>query len=164
MRLNLKKQGHWPLKSINSLTLKNFETCQQIIDNTINNMFKDLKLNILQNDYIEPTNILNKEYNFQIGNRTDFKLPELTDNLIFVYTDGSKQADDRTGYGVYIYYHGSANSIDEFDRLQPFNTVFQSKTYAITRATNILRDAQTEPKNIYILSDSQSVLNSLKMA
>ena len=113
-------------------------------------MFKDLKLNILQNDYIVPTNILNKKYNIQIGNRTDFKLPELTDNLIFVYTDGSKQADDRTGYGVYIYYHSSANSIDEFDRLQPSNTVFHSKAYAITHATNILIETQTKQKNIYI--------------
>ena len=161
--LKLQKQGHWPHHSISiePSARKTFETCQQIMDNTINNMFKGLKLNILQNDYIKPSNIINKDYNIQIGHRLEFDLPELTDNITFVYTDGSKQADDRTGYGVYIYHHESVTTIEEFDRLQPFNTVFQSEAYAIIRATSILIDAQTKQKNIHIFSDSQSVLNSL---
>ena len=110
--LKLQKQGHWPHHSIEPSARKTFETCQQIMDNTINNMFKGLKLNILQNDYIKPSNIINKDYNIQIGHRLEFDLPELTDNITFVYTDGSKQADDRTGYGVYIYHHESVTTIE----------------------------------------------------
>ena len=159
--MKLKKQGHWPQQSIDTSTFKSFQTCQQLIDSTIDNMFNDLKLNILHNDYIIPSDIINKNYTILIGNRKEFNLPELTDNIIFVYTDGSKQADDRTGYGVYIYHHNTTTTCEEFDRLKPFNTVFQSEAYAIIRAANILINLKTENKNIYIFSDSQSVLTSL---
>ena len=113
--LKLKKQEHWPHQSIDPTNRKTFQTSQQITDNTIDN-------------YISPTDIIN--YTIQIGNRLKFNLPELTDNMIFVYTDESKQDDDRTRYGVYII-HESATYNEEFDRLKPFNTVFQSETYAI---------------------------------
>ena len=97
--LKLKKQEHWSHQSIDSTNRKTFQTSQQITDNTIDN-------------YISPTDIIN--YTIQIGNRLKFNLPELTDNMIFVYTDESKQDDDRTGYRVYI--HESATTNEEFDR------------------------------------------------
>ena len=159
--LKLKNQGHWPHQSIDHSSRKSFLTCQQLIDSTIHTIFKDSKLNISHFDYISPTYIINKNYTIQIGNRQEFLLPELTENIICVYTDGSKQKNDRTGYGVLIYIHDSNTSIEEFDRLQPFNTVYQSEAYAIIRAVMLLINSDTINKNIFIFSDSQSVLASL---
>ena len=79
---------------------------------------------------------------------------------ILVYTDGSKDETEKTGYGVHF------QNIDIEDIKQPmnsWNTVFQAETVALLKATeSVLNYPQIRlpGKPIVFYSDSQSVVKS----
>ena len=53
----------------------------------------------LKTDRIIPTSLLNKKYNITIENRNEIKIKNHQE-YILIFTDGSKQQDGKTGYGI----------------------------------------------------------------
>ena len=73
------------------------------------------------------------------------------------YTDGSRLAS-RSGYGLYII-QGESELAKSNGYLGQNATVFQSEVYAIQKASEILREVDTD--SVTIFTDSQSALNAL---
>ena len=159
--MKLKGQGHWPSQSINTKKLTSFETAQQILDKMISNIFSNDPLQKNEKDVTIPLEIIEKRYSISIKDEKSIVIPIQDPNMVIAYCDGSKHSNDNTGYGLCIFLTED-NVTEEFDSLQPFNSVYQSEAFAITRVVTILAEFNTLDKQIEIFSDSQSVLKSLK--
>ena len=93
-------------------------------------------------------------------------------NSVIVYTDGSRIKDKDTG----VFNVGSGFLVTKTDvkgertvvgheshHLQDYNTVFQAEATAMERAARYLfRNTMRNPKQVYILTDSMSLLQSLQ--
>ena len=117
---------------------------------------KNLGIDPLFNDSCPAT--LNISRKFQVD-LDSFKsgLP-ISDNYTKCYTDGSKQKNGKTGYGLAVtrgdHMIGSENA-----QVSTTNSVFQAEVYAIDKSCHLLR--QLETKSVTIFSDSMSGLYAL---
>ena len=83
------------------------------------------------------------------------------DGDIFVYTDGSKDTEGKTGAGAVIYDCDKKIIISNKWHLGRFATVFQAEVYAIMQAANMLRDKEYTNKKIVVHSDSRAALQAI---
>ena len=83
---------------------------------------------------------------------------------ITAYTDGSKHADNSTGYGVVIFMNNE-DCITENYNLSTDHTVFQCESHALLRAStllhNILLSQEYIEHNAVIYTDSQALIKAL---
>ena len=106
---------------------------------------------------------LNKSFTISIKDRTyaiNF-IDQINTDDITIYTDGSG-LDNKLGYGYYISTNKNKTKIAEScGRLPDFCTVFQAEVTVISGACSKLKELDIANKNIYILSDSSSAINTL---
>ena len=98
--IRLKSLDHWPNLQIDHTARKSLEPCIYIIDRILNKIFTNYDCH--KNDLTKPTDISQKNYTLEI-NGNDMVPLEPTNYIITTYTDGSKHADETTGYGVAIF-------------------------------------------------------------
>ena len=80
----------------------------------------------------------------------------------FSYTDGSKDEEQRTGYGAHIIDNRIPNEGRSIPgRMEPHNSVAQAEIQAIETAANQLTSDETTNRQITILSDSTSSIQAL---
>ena len=120
------------------------------------NELKKMGIDPLKNDTCPTT--LNISRKFQVD-LDSFKsgLPD-SETLINCYSDGSKQKNGKTGFGLAIT-KGDTMIGSENAQLNTMNSVFQAEIYAIDRSSQLLREMGTE--NVTIFSDSMSGLHAL---
>ena len=94
--LALKAENHWNFQKNKS---ENYQTSQENIDWRINNIPK-IDPNI-KTDKISPTSILDKKYKTCSEKRENIQTKDCTTNLL-IFTDGSKDDNGHTGYGIYF--------------------------------------------------------------
>ena len=82
----------------------------------------------------------------------------ISNNYTKCYTDGSKQKNGKTGYGLAVT-RGDHMISSENAQLSTTNSVFQAEVYAIDKSCHLLR--QLETKSVTIFSDSMSGLYAL---
>ena len=101
---------------------------------------------------------LNVTRNFTV-NLDSFKsgLP-ISETYTNCYTDGSKQKNNDTGYGLAVT-QGDTVISTKNESLSPLNSVFQSEVFAIDNSCQILENLNT--KSVTFFSDSQSGLSAL---
>ncbi len=109
-------------------------------------------------DKIKATNILTHKFKTIIEERENINIPSENSNII-IYTDGSKDEKNNTGYGYYIKHTGRC--LREAKPLKQFNTVFQAEVIAIDMAAKHLIDFNLKNKSLFFFSDSQAAIKSL---
>ena len=159
--IRLKSLDHWPILQIDHSIRKSLEPCYSIIDRILNKIFTNF--NHHENDLTKPTDISQKNYTLKI-NEHDMIPLEPTNYRITAYTDGSKHADDSTGYGVVIFMNSKTWMTENFT-LQGHHTVFQCEAHALHRASILLNDILSSPSlsehRVIIYSDSQALIKAL---
>ena len=161
--LRLKSLEHWPTLTIDHSIRKSFVPCSVIIDRILNNIFENYDANA--NDLLKPTDISNKKYHLNIGNR-DMTPLSPGGYIITAYTDGSKHSntDNTTGYGVVIFIN-KEDCITENYNLAAYHTVFQCEAHALYRATILLQDILSSVRykehRAIIYTDSQALIKAL---
>ena len=159
--LRLKSLDHWPSLIVDHSIRKSFEPCTVIIDRILNNIFDGYDKTT--NDLLKPTDISEKTYHLYIGDR-DMTPMNPEGHRITAYTDGSKHADNSTGYGVVIFMNNE-DCITENYNLSTDHTVFQCESHALLRAStllhNILLSQEYNEHNAVIYTDSQALIKAL---
>ena len=90
-----------------------------------------------------------------------YKLHHGADN-IEIYTDGSKNEEDQTGYGAYqIDYRCPETGKSTLGRMESYNSVAQAELQAIESAATALTEINTTDRQITFLSDSASSIKAL---
>ena len=124
-------------------------------------LFEEMNLTEHEPDYCE--RLLDERLFFVIPEWEDGR-PPLAPNRLEVFTDGSKQRDGSTGFGVFFQHGQHEHRFGQYIGTSP--TVFQSEVLAIAKgiedAAGYLDDHPELPKAVTILSDSQSALKALK--
>ena len=96
-------------------------------------------------------------YNTKILERNKIQINKEKQN-INVFTDGSKDETEKSGYGIYIIENDIKTTLSE--PMHNFNTVFQAEVTAIFNAAKILNQKKTANKMITIYTDSTSAINA----
>ncbi len=147
--ISLKAEGHWNYRKINNDKLK---TTMEIIDDKIKEITGE-NPNI-GTDKTQITTIANKEYTTTIKERTEITIEDETTNFL-IFTDGSKDEQNKTGYGVLF----CAEGIDNISKALPnYCSIFQAEATAISEASSKLNDTGVTNLKIQIYSDSQAVI------
>ena len=139
---------------------------------TMNNEYiKNLGLPQAAKDLIKPKLIIKRAYTTKYPTKQEadqYKsdLPDMINSLpietITCYTDGSKTDEEDTGYGYFITTENNNTVLAEHSaRLPSFCTVYQAELSAITAAVNQLQSIGVKDKEIIILSDSRSAIQTL---
>ena len=159
--LRLKSLDHWPTIQIDHTVRKSFEPCFTIIDRILNKIFDHY--DPTESDSTIPSDISQKNYSLKIGDRDMVPL-DPSNYIITAYTDGSKHANETTGYGVAIYMD-SKTWLTENYTMSSHHTVFQCEAHALLRASILLNDILSSPSHtehrVVIYSDSQALIKAL---
>ena len=158
--LSLIAEGHWDETSYQEKIHKNttMNTLKRLL-----NIATDTKgpIENLKTDKTKPETNLEQTYSCTIGTKKEFKLIHHPDT-IEVYTDGSKDEVQRTGYGAHIIDNKIPNEGRSIlGRMEPHNSVAQAELQAIETAANQLTSDETTNRQITILSDSASSIQAL---
>ena len=115
----------------------------------------------LKTDKIKPILNLDQKFSCTVGKKKGYKLHHGADN-IEIYTDGSKNEEDQTGYGAYqIDYRCPETGKSTLGRMENYNSVAQAELQAIESAATALTDMNTTNRQITFLSDSASSIKAL---
>ena len=115
----------------------------------------------LRTDKIKPTPNLDQKYLCTVGNKKDFKLLVNPDS-IEIYTDGSKNEENLTGYGAYKIDHRIPElGTSTLGRMENYNSVSQAELQAIESAAKAMSDNNTNGRLIIFYSDSASSIKAL---
>ena len=115
----------------------------------------------LKTDKIKPILNLDQKFSCTVGKKKGYKLHHGADN-IEIYTDGSKNEEEQTGYGAYkIDYRCPETGKSTLGRMESYNSVAQAELQAIESAAIALTDNNTTNRQITFLSDSASSIKAL---
>ena len=105
----------------------------------------------LKTDRIIPTSLLNKKYNITIENRNEIKIKNHQE-YILIFTDGSKQQDGKTGYGITF----SEEEVNEISEPLPiYSSIFQAEAIAIWQASTIINNLNLANLKLEFYTDSK---------
>ncbi len=82
-------------------------------------------------------------------------------NILYVYTDGSKIEDDRTGYG-FVYRYRNENIFSEAGHTGQKRSVYQAELCGLIQATQTLNNGFPAQEKIEFRVDNQAVLKRLQ--
>ena len=156
--INLKAEGHWESPTDNTRKSKIIPIMQKI-DNTLLGIMK--KKNI-KPDHTNPHLNLDKKITIHIPTRANFKVTK-NDQSIIGFTDGSKDENGNTGYGLHIIDTTLNYGYSEHGQLNSDNSVYQAETFAINRAALKLLELNTKNRNVVIYSDSQAAIKAMDL-
>ena len=151
-------ENHWDKKA-ETYRKTNYKTNVEIIDGELRKILGTLYNAI--SDKTRPALNINQNYDTHIPKRPDFKVSE---NLqtIKVFTDGSKDELNNTGFGYHIVDEISQLGHSSHGKLNNHNSVFQAEAYGIEASVKFLISQDTQNRNIVIYSDSQATIKSLQ--
>ena len=147
--------------TIRLMSTNNWTKDSALINNTHAHTCKELvnELKLPQGALDKSTkNQINKKYVCSLD-KTDGLKQETNDQILTIYTDGSKDENDNTGIGIYSNKYSKIIKISE--RLPSHATVFQAEIWAIKRAAEELLRNKTLGKVIQIRADSAAALMAL---
>ena len=127
--LSMKAEGHWDNNQYDTiLPVTNREKIEV--------HFKELKISVNSNlDKIRPIDNITTNFNTKILERNKIQINKEKQN-INVFTDGSKDETEKSGYGIYIVDNDIKTTLSE--PMHNFNTVFQAEVTAIYKAAKII--------------------------
>ena len=159
--LRLNSTDHWPSTHVDFSNRPSLVPCHVVINRILNVIFGNY--DPTTNDLCKPSDISSKNYNLNIADR-DMVPESPNDYVITTYTDGSKHADNTTGYGVVIYLN-SEHWVTENHTLSTEHTVFQCEAHALLRASILLSEILASPPytghRSIIYTDSQALIKAL---
>ena len=153
--ITIKAENHWK-KNYPKVNPDEYQTNTEKIDNELKTILE--KLHNKSSDRIRPTSILDHKFETKIETRENIIIPPSEENIL-VYTDGSKDNKENTGYGYYIENNNKNHYASE--SLNNYNTVYQAETIAIHEAASYLIRNNTMNTPIYFFSDSQATIRAL---
>ena len=156
--ISLMTEGHWDQIEY-SIRKTKYKTHMEIVEGELKRILKDNFTN--QTDKCRPVLNIDKTYKIKISSRKDFKV-STNSNKIKIYTDGSKNEKNHTGYGLYINDSLNDNYYEEKGPLHNHNSVYQAEAHAITQSAKLMINKEITNRDIEIYSDSQAVLKSLQ--
>ena len=158
--LALIAEGHWDEESHMEPIYHNtpMNSIMRSLHQATNNSGSITKL---KTDKIKPILNLDQKFSCTVGKKQGYKLHHGADN-IEIYTDGSKNEEEQTGYGAYqIDYRCPETGKSTLGRMESYNSVAQAELQAIESAATALTDINTTDRKITFLSDSASSIKAL---
>ena len=151
-------ENHWTIKT-QTYRKTHYKTHMETIDGELRRILASQYNNI--SDKIRPILNINQTYSTKISERRKFKVS--TNPLsIKVFTDGSKDENKNTGYGLHIIDEPMNMGYSEMGSLRQINSVFQAEAFSIEASAKKLTLWNTINRDIIFYSDSQATIKSLQ--
>ena len=151
--ITCKAEKHWSYTPNAGIS---YLTNQEKLDSTLKIVAK-IDSNVTL-DRTRPINIHTKNFTTDIADRSNIRVEDEMKNIL-VFTDGSKDELEQTGYGIYFAKDKKGISISQ--PMNCHNSVFQAEVTAISKAAEELTKGPPINRPVHIYTDSKSAINAI---
>ena len=153
----IRAENHWIKDNpINRTKLTNMEKISKELQNILGYIYH------LKIDKTRPALNLDNLFTCKIiDNASEFKTT--TESTLDIYTDGSKDTKNNTGFGFFITETKTEQEIiSKSESLKEYITVFQAEAIALIEATKYILKKGPSKENIHFYTDSQALIKTLE--